>query len=112
MTSQPCASCAILRLARTNAGMLAQLFTLTAHEAMLLAVMLVHPIARKTALMDALYFDDPGGGAEPKVIDVHVCKMRPKLRRHGIVIETVWGQGYSLRADARAKIKAMLGQAS
>ncbi|MDE3830273.1 helix-turn-helix domain-containing protein [Sinorhizobium meliloti] len=28
--------------------------------------------------------------------DVFVCKMRKKLARFGVTIETVWGQGYRL----------------
>jgi two-component system, cell cycle response regulator CtrA len=34
--------------------------------------------------------------AEPKVIDVYICKMRHKLRRFGIDIQTVYGVGYAI----------------
>jgi DNA-binding response OmpR family regulator len=50
----------------------------------------------KGALMDALYFDR-GHEAEPKIVDVLVCKIRRKLRGSAWCIETVWGQGYRAR---------------
>lgn len=31
-----------------------------------------------------------------KIIDVHVCKMRAKLKPLGVDIHTVWGRGYRL----------------
>lgn len=50
----------------------------------------------KGALMDAMYFDR-GHEAEPKIVDVLVCKIRRKLRGSPYGIETVWGQGYRAR---------------
>jgi DNA-binding response OmpR family regulator len=50
----------------------------------------------KGALMDAMYFD-LGHEAEPKIVDVLVCKIRKKLRGSAYQIETVWGQGYRAR---------------
>lgn len=44
----------------------------------------------KGALMDAMYFDRPRE-AEPKIVDVLVCKIRRKLRGSAWAIETVWG---------------------
>jgi len=35
-------------------------------------------------------FDD----REIKIVDVFVCKVRKKLERTGIVIDTAWGRGY------------------
>lgn len=50
----------------------------------------------KGALMDAMYFDR-GHEAEPKIVDVLVCKIRKKLRGSAYRIETIWGQGYRAR---------------
>ena len=51
----------------------------------------------KGALMDALYFDRTRE-AEPKIVDVLVCKIRRKLRGQSAwFIETVWGQGHRAR---------------
>lgn len=33
---------------------------------------------------------------ETKIIDVHVCRLRRKLKPLGLSIGTVWGQGYRL----------------
>jgi two-component system cell cycle response regulator CtrA len=54
----------------------------------------------KEALLMSLY----GGRDEPeiKIIDVFVCKLRKKMERAGAgkLIQTVWGQGYSIRKPA------------
>lgn len=52
----------------------------------------------KDAIMNALYFDDPQGGAEFKIVDVFVCKIRHKLEEAQADqwIVTHWGYGYSL----------------
>ena len=37
---------------------------------------------------------------EPKIIDVFICKLRRKLAENGaegLSVDTVWGQGYTLR---------------
>jgi two-component system cell cycle response regulator CtrA len=44
---------------------------------------------------------------EPKVVDVYVHKVRAKVERFDIVIETAHGRGYSIGPDSRAKIAAM-----
>jgi two-component system, cell cycle response regulator CtrA len=58
---------------------------------------------RKSSLMNACYggMDEP----EPKIIDVFICKLRKKLAgasKGDRFIETVWGEGYSLRATDEA----------
>jgi DNA-binding response OmpR family regulator len=72
---------------------------LTRMEARLMRALAERPdrMVSKGALMDAMYFDR-GQEAEPKIVDVLVCKVRRKLRgRSGWSIETVWGQGYRAR---------------
>ena len=53
---------------------------------------------RKGAFLSHLYggIDEP----RPKIIDVFMCKLRRKLAdagASGVVIDTIWGQGYILR---------------
>jgi len=55
-------------------------------------------VLSKDAFLTHLYggIDEP----EPKIIDVFMCKLRRKLAdagARGVVIDTVWGQGYILR---------------
>ena len=50
----------------------------------------------KDAFLNHLYggIDDP----EPKIIDIFMCNLRRKLAGgSGVVIDTIWGQGYILR---------------
>lgn len=48
------------------------------------------------AIMDAVYFDRPGGDDLPleKIVDIYVCHIREKLPASIGTIETVWGRGY------------------
>jgi DNA-binding response OmpR family regulator len=58
----------------------------------------------KERLHSALYWqrhDDEEPDA--KIVDVWVCRLRKKVAPLGIVIKTVWGQGYRLVAARRAE---------
>lgn len=46
---------------------------------------------------------------QPKIIDVFVCKIRPKLKPHGIEIQTIWGLGYEMLPDSKARLRALAG---
>lgn len=69
---------------------------LTPSEARLFAALTTRDVLTKDAIMTALYSDRPDDDPETKIVDVYVCKIRPKLRPFGIEIATVWGRGYSL----------------
>jgi len=62
-------------------------------------------VLTRAAMMSALYGSDEW--ATPKIIDVLVCKMRTRLKPHGIEIETVWGRGYRLTRQMRERISAI-----
>ncbi len=62
-------------------------------------------VLTRAAMMSALYGSDDW--ATPKIIDVIMCKMRTKLKPHGITVETVWGRGYRLSHAARERISAI-----
>jgi transcriptional regulator with XRE-family HTH domain len=47
----------------------------------------------KVRLHFALYGDDPDGGADVKIVDVFICKLRKRLPAG--MIETIWGFGYA-----------------
>jgi two-component system cell cycle response regulator CtrA len=76
---------------------------LTQQESIVVGALLRTEMATKERLMTALYGGRIDEGAEVKVIDVFVCKVRKKLRAFGLEIETVWGQGYRMSAAARAE---------
>ncbi len=62
-------------------------------------------VLTRAAMMSALYGSDDW--ATPKILDVIMCKMRTKLKPHGITVETVWGRGYRLSRQARERISAL-----
>ena len=41
------------------------------------------------------------------LLNVYVCKLRPKLRKRGVEIETIWACGYSISATNRSRLRAM-----
>lgn len=50
----------------------------------------------RESLYDRLYGANIDEGPEPKTIDVHICKLRKKLKGTQYSIETIWGTGYRL----------------
>lgn len=74
---------------------------LTGKEALLLAALASSfpRMVRKERLLDAVsgFCDD---APELKIIDVWVCKIRKKTAGMGFRIDTIWGEGYALAADA------------
>ncbi|KAB1068868.1 helix-turn-helix domain-containing protein [Methylobacterium planeticum] len=77
---------------------------LTGQEVRVFGCLVNREVATKDAIMTALYADRATVEevAEPKIVDVFICKIRKKLRPYGVGIQTVWGQGYALDADTRA----------
>ncbi|NTI27643.1 helix-turn-helix domain-containing protein [Rhizobium rhizogenes] len=71
-------------------------YQLTSSESRVYAHLASRDLATKQSIMMALYSDRPDDEPEIKIVDVFVCKLRKKLTRFGVLIETVWGQGYRL----------------
>ena len=40
----------------------------------------------------------------PRIVDVHICNIRRRLEPFGIAVATLWGYGYQLSGDSRARI--------
>jgi two-component system, cell cycle response regulator CtrA len=81
---------------------------LTWKEAAVVALLAKRGQATREQVMAALYTartdkDTP----EPKIADVFICKARAKLRRHGITIKTIWGQGWQMDAENRDRLTAL-----
>ncbi|MGO8093196.1 helix-turn-helix domain-containing protein [Rhizobium leguminosarum] len=70
-------------------------YQLTALEARVFSHLSSRELGTKQSIMMALY-SDCADEPEIKIVDVFVCKMRRKLSKFGVRIETVWGQGYRL----------------
>lgn len=79
-------------------------------EAAILASILKHTEVTKEHLHGVIQHR-PGEAdkeVEPKMVDVMVCKLRKKLKAHGIFVETIWGFGYLINAEHRAATIALL----
>jgi two-component system cell cycle response regulator CtrA len=83
-------------------------FKLTGKEGQVLNALLARDILTKESIMTALYSDQPNAIPEQKIVDVFVCKMRPKLEPFGIKIETIWGSGYSLTVESKAELRGLI----
>lgn len=74
---------------------------LTKSEAIVIDEMLKNfgKCVRKGAILEALYALDPNGGADDKIVDVWISKLRSKLEERGfdLLIFTHRGQGWELR---------------
>jgi len=77
---------------------------LTGAEAKVFGILLKREMVTKQQAMDVLYGDRAAEDeeAEIKIVDVFVCKLRKKLKRFNIAVETVWGRGYRMSAQAKA----------
>lgn len=50
------------------------------------------------------------GAPDAKVVDVQVCKMRPKADKLGLIVTTVWGTGYRLELEAPLRAEVLRAQ--
>ena len=99
-----------LRRMQTEVDILPPLFGLTGREDALVSLLLAKEVATKDQLHFALYGHEVDGGAEPKIIDVFICKIRKKLKPFGIEIGTMWGRGYRLDPEMKARMRSMCEQ--
>lgn len=81
---------------------------LTPNEARLFGLLYKSELVTKAGAMVALYSDRPNEEPEIKIIDVFICKVRKKIERFGIEIETIWGLGYRMSPAAKAVAKKIM----
>jgi DNA-binding response OmpR family regulator len=79
---------------------------LTQSEATIVNMLLARPLLTREAAWTVLYGADPNG-PDPKIFDVFLAKIRPKLRLHDVEISTVWGRGWFLDHDSRARLQSI-----
>lgn len=85
------------------------IFGLTGQEAKLFGFLLKREIVTKEQSMTALYTELWGEKErEIKIVDVFICKMRSKLKKFGITIETVWGRGYRMTPEVKALVEGFM----
>jgi DNA-binding winged helix-turn-helix (wHTH) protein len=79
---------------------------LTRREADVLGILLRRQVMTHTQLFEAIW----GGDSERniKIVEVVVCKLRTKLRPHGIAIRTEYGLGYFIPPASKATARALI----
>ena len=83
-------------------------WNLTRAENRIMGVLLSLNIAHRDAIMTAVYGDSPDLEPDAKIVDVMVCKLRAKVRRHGVEIRTVRGLGFAIEQPRRSEIRRAL----
>lgn len=81
---------------------------LTTSENRVFGCLMARDLARKEAIMAALYRDCAKDEAEIKIVDVFICKLRKKVRPFGVEVLTRWGEGYFLTAETKAAVQQMI----
>jgi DNA-binding winged helix-turn-helix (wHTH) protein len=99
----------ILGIDRPMTVRLREAFGLTQMPAKVLGMLLSRTFVSKDALYTALYAvraaaDRP----RTNILERHVNKLREHLRPHGVVIETIYGEGYRMTAPNKAKVRDVL----
>lgn len=84
-------------------------FALTAKEAAIFGVLMERELVTKDHVMAALYRDLGREEPEIKIADVFVCKLRAKLKRWSINIETSWGIGWYMTSETKAMVRDIIG---
>ena len=83
-----------------------RLWGLTQREAEVFGILLRRQVMTHAQLFEAIW----GGDSErnDKNVEVVVCKLRAKLRPHGIAIRTEYGVGYFIPPDSKAAARAQI----
>jgi DNA-binding response OmpR family regulator len=83
-----------------------RLWGLTGREADVLGILLRRQVMTHAQLFEAIW----GGDSERnlKIVEVVVCKLRAKLRPHGIAIRNEYGVGYFIPPDSKATARALI----
>jgi len=93
----------------------ARLFRVTRLEAAIMVVLLKRSEATKAQLHLVIEQNRPNENREetdPKMVDVVICHLRKKLKRHDLLIDTIWGIGYLISAPHRERATALLNDFS
>ena len=63
---------------------------------------------RTETFMTALFSEDADDPPEEKILDVWICKMRKKLKPHGIEIKTHWGECWEIPESSKARARELM----
>ena len=81
-------------------------FKMTHGEAQLLSVIVKHGRVTKERAHNELYECGPDADVPNiKLLDTLICTIRRKLKPSGITIKTIWGEGWEISPEDRAKLR-------
>lgn len=92
----------------------AQVFKITRLEAAVFATLLKRNTLTKQQLHQVIEQNRPSPGlpeTDEKMVDVIICHLRKKLKRHELAIETIWGIGYMMALPERERAISLLNGA-
>jgi predicted transcriptional regulator len=77
-------------------------------ESQIMAALLDRGRASRQAIYSRIYGNrNEADQAEPKIVDVMICKLRKKLKVYDVEVNTIWGYGYELDAENARKLRAI-----
>jgi two-component system cell cycle response regulator CtrA len=85
---------------------------LSRQESRLFAVLMKRDSVTREQGVAVICGADPDDRADPKIIDVLVCRLRRKLRPYGIQIGTIWGQGHRIDPHSKENARALIRPAA
>lgn len=86
---------------------------LTPIETRIVGILISREIVSGEAIFSAVYGGKPyADQPDQKVVEVHLVKIRRKLRKHGVKIKNSYGVGYYIEKADRAKLKELAAYAS
>ena len=83
-------------------------FKLSKSEERIFSILLRQGYVSRSSILDFLYLERDEDEPYEKILDVFVCRLRKKLGKYGISVQTVWGQGYALTKQMRQKAYEVL----
>lgn len=83
---------------------------LTPTQERIMRVCLTREVATKEAIATALYWDKPEPAEAINNINVHMVRIRRKLKPFGIEIKTRWGKGFYVPAETRDRFRTRHAQ--
>jgi DNA-binding response OmpR family regulator len=81
-------------------------FGLTRQESLALDCIMRHDYPTRERIYHACSQDGRiNAGMSPNGVDVRIFKIRNKLKKHGIRIETLWGVGYHMSNESKELVR-------
>jgi two-component system, cell cycle response regulator CtrA len=85
---------------------LPRLLGLTPREADVFGILLKRQVMSAEQLFEAIWGGD--SDCHSRIVEVVVCKLRAKLRPHGITIRNEYGAGYYMTPQSKAAAHALI----